>query len=305
MIGFNKVLVSLMLLLLLVLIGCGVSVYLVHRGLPEVSSLESCFVGTMNNVKVCHKGKSYVKLPEVSQVFLDALIVSEDASFWHHDGFDWFEFKESLKINFLSGEYKRGASTISQQLVKNSFLSPEKSLFRKLEEFLLTRELESAFSKEFILEKYLNIVEFGPDLFGLQEATRYYFSKPPAQLNILESAYLVHLLPSPKRYSATFEKGELTDFSKRMILLICKRLHFYKKVSDEDYEFAQSHIDRFPWYSLPKGPVYWETMGDLLGDDAEDQLEESIEPSELDSSMDQLDEIDAISPDSLEKRITF
>lgn len=300
--GTKIIVTSLAILILLVLIA-GTGVLVLKSGLPSVTVLETCFEGSMNNVKVCPQEKNYVKLPDVSQKFIDALIVSEDASFWQHNGFDWFELKESLKTNVLSGGYKRGASTISQQLIKNSFLTPEKSISRKLKEFFLTREMESKFSKEFILEKYLNIVEFGPDLYGLDEASRYYFFKAPNQLNVLESGYLVHLLPNPKTYSTTFEKGELTDFSKRMVLLIAKRLHYYKKITDEEYEFAQTHIDRFPWYSLPKGPVYWESIDDLL--DEETDSVEGGDSTDLEKSLEDLDQLDEV-PENLPRNlITF
>ena len=108
-----------------------------------------------------HKMQIWISLKSIPQDAIDAVIVSEDGTFWSHEGFDWFEFKESIERNFEEGRAARGASTITQQLVKNLYLSSSKNPLRKLKEWILTWYMEQQLSKSRILEIYLNIIEWG------------------------------------------------------------------------------------------------------------------------------------------------
>ena len=143
--------------------------------------------------------------------------------------------------------FARGGSTISQQVVKNIFLSDEKSIYRKIQEAFLTIQVEKILSKAQILEKYINLIELGPNIFGLKQASEFYFHKKPNDLTILESAYLAHLLPNPKRYSKSFQNKKLTKFNRSQILNICKNLWHARQISASDYLSAEKQVDNFPW----------------------------------------------------------
>lgn len=141
----------------------------------------------------------WVPLDQISPNLKRAVIVGEDIEFFSHEGFAVSEIKEAIR-DALSGTRLRGASTITQQLAKNLWLSPSKNPLRKLREALLTRQLENHLSKRRILELYLNVVEFGPGIYGAEAAARHYFGKPAAQLSEWESAQLAASLPRPSRW---------------------------------------------------------------------------------------------------------
>jgi len=127
-----------------------------------------------------------------------ALLVSEDINFFHHHGFELHEIREAISSAFR-GKRLRGASTLSQQLAKNLWLSPDRSFRRKVEEAILTLKLERTLSKKRILQLYLNCVEFGPGIFGVEAASEYYFHKPASEIRSEEAARLIAALPSPSR----------------------------------------------------------------------------------------------------------
>jgi monofunctional biosynthetic peptidoglycan transglycosylase len=129
-----------------------------------------------------------------------AVIVSEDSKFWKHDGFDFDAIQNAFEENFKSGSFKYGASTISQQVVKNLYLSPTKNPLRKIKEAILTYRMEQVVSKKRILEIYLNTAEFGDGIFGVGYAAKYYFHKPASALTVTEAAKLAAILPNPLKY---------------------------------------------------------------------------------------------------------
>lgn len=148
------------------------------------------------------KIQRWVPLKQIPKVTIDAVIVAEDGTFWSHSGFDWFEFKESLMRNLKEFRFARGASTITQQLVKNLYLSSSKDLFRKLKEWILTWKMENTLSKARILELYLNVIEWGNGIYGIEAAANYYFGKSASELTREESARLAAIIPSPRRHRA-------------------------------------------------------------------------------------------------------
>ena len=111
------------------------------------------------------------------------MIVTEDSAFWQHDGMDYEQLRESVETNWERGEFARGASTITQQLAKNLYLSPSKNPIRKVKELLITRRLEVELSKQRILEIYLNSIEWGDGVWGAEAAARRYFRKSAAELS--------------------------------------------------------------------------------------------------------------------------
>ncbi len=127
-----------------------------------------------------------------------AVIVAEDATFYEHRGVDIPALREAFRYNLEQKRLARGASTITQQLAKNVFLSREKSLWRKLRELLIARRLEQELSKERILELYLNVVELGPKVHGVGHGARHFFGKTPGELTPAECALLAAILPGPR-----------------------------------------------------------------------------------------------------------
>jgi monofunctional biosynthetic peptidoglycan transglycosylase len=127
-----------------------------------------------------------------------AVLLTEDAAFWSHDGLDYQQIKESMEVNLERREFARGASTITQQLAKNLYLSPSKNPLRKVRELLIARRLESELSKQRILELYLNVIEWGDGIYGAEAAARTYFGRSAAGLSESESALLAAAIANPR-----------------------------------------------------------------------------------------------------------
>ena len=145
--------------------------------------------------------KQWQPLEKISPFLVRAVIASEDQKFLHHSGFDLDAIAKAYKDNSL-GKRQKGASTISQQTAKNLFLWPTSSYLRKAVEVYFTLLLELVWNKERIIEVYLNVAEFGPGIYGAEQASRIYFHKRAAQLKAQEAAMLAAILPSPRRWNA-------------------------------------------------------------------------------------------------------
>lgn len=155
----------------------------------------------------------YVRLEDMSPWVVRAVLTAEDGDFFFHDGVNFYTLPRALARNLRAGEIRYGASTISMQVVKMLFLEDDRVVSRKLQEVLLVylMEHEVPVSKPRILEIYLNIAEFGPGVFGISDAARYYFGKSPADLDTGEAVWLASILPSPKRYHRYYERGGISD----------------------------------------------------------------------------------------------
>jgi monofunctional glycosyltransferase len=163
------------------------------------------------------KKQYWISLQSIPQEAVDAVIVSEDGTFWSHGGFDWFEFRESIERNFEEGRAARGASTITQQLVKNLYLSSSKNPLRKFKEWILTWYMEQQLSKSRILEIYLNVIEWGNGVYGIEAASRYYFNKPASNLTREECARLAAIIPSPRKHRADVDSKYVLRRSKLIL----------------------------------------------------------------------------------------
>ena len=143
---------------------------------------------------------TWTPLAGISPNLQKAVLMSEDAAFYQHHGFDWEGLLEAVTRNWETGKMHRGGSTITQQLAKNLYLSSEKNLLRKAQEALISWEIERRLSKKRILELYLNVAEWGHGIFGAEAAARQHFGKSAEDLSLDEAALLAALLPSPRRY---------------------------------------------------------------------------------------------------------
>ncbi|KAF2518859.1 glycosyl transferase [Flavobacterium salilacus subsp. salilacus] len=161
---------------------------------------------------------NFTPLDQISPYLQKAVLTSEDPSFFHHRGFITEAFRQSIIKNIQTKKFARGASTISMQLVKNVFLTREKTLSRKLEEILLVYILENnrIAGKERMLEVYFNVIEWGPDVYGIGEASQYYFQKMPAELTLDECLFLASIVPRPKSFMWQFnDEGKLKPYAER------------------------------------------------------------------------------------------
>ena len=154
----------------------------------------------------------FVHAPDLNPWLEPLLCAAEDGTFRRHRGFSEYHIRNSIRTDMNQGRFARGGSTITMQLVKNLFLSREKTLARKLQEVFLTWRMESHLDKDRILELYANVVELGPDVFGFSEAADYYFGTSMAGLSVRETAFLVSILPGPKLYHRFGVQGFVPDY---------------------------------------------------------------------------------------------
>jgi hypothetical protein len=167
-------------------------------------------------ILVGNANPNYTPLDQISPYLRKSVLTTEDPSFFQHRGFINEAFKQSILKNIKTKKFSRGASTISMQLIKNVFLTREKTLSRKLEEILLVYILENnrVVSKERMLEVYFNIIEWGPNVYGIGEASHFYFQKSPSALNVDECLYLATIIPKPRKFMYQFnDQGNLRDFA--------------------------------------------------------------------------------------------
>ncbi|HXF41903.1 MAG TPA: monofunctional biosynthetic peptidoglycan transglycosylase [Blastocatellia bacterium] len=141
--------------------------------------------------------QTWVPYDRISRNLTKAVLAGEDSRFFDHGGFDWEEMQKALEKDWNEGRFSRGASTISQQLAKNLFLSTSKNPFRKLHEAVITKEMEWILGKRRILEIYLNVIEWGDGVYGAEAAARTYFNTSAASLNADQAAFLSAIIPSP------------------------------------------------------------------------------------------------------------
>lgn len=183
--------------------------------------------------------ESYVFTPydQISPYIKNAVMTSEDGSFMYHRGFNEDAFRQSIVTNYKEKRFARGGSTITMQLVKNCFLSRNKTVSRKAEEALIVWLIENCglVSKERLLEVYLNVIEWGPDVYGIGEASGYYFGKQPKDLTLAESIFLASIVPHPKYFKYSFDSsGNLKPFLASYYKLIASKMLSREWIVPED-----------------------------------------------------------------------
>lgn len=160
----------------------------------------------MRPIYVGVSNPNFTPYNQISDYIKNALLTTEDPLFFSHRGFYEEAFRQSIATNFVAKRFKRGGSTISMQLVKNIFLNRNKTVARKLEETIIVWLIENnrLSSKQRMYEVYLNIIEWAPNVYGIGEASRFYFGKNPSQLNLGESIFLASIVPKPKKFKYSF-----------------------------------------------------------------------------------------------------
>jgi membrane peptidoglycan carboxypeptidase len=179
---------------------------------------------------------SFIKLEALPQHTIDAFISIEDKDFYKHKGLNYKRILKAVMLDLKNMNLAQGASTISQQLIKNTHLSSQKTLSRKVNELFLTKELENKLSKQQILENYLNIIYFGDNCYGIENACWHYFNKSAKELTLEESATLAGLISSPARYSP-ITKQEACKNRRNIVLAEMKRDSY---INDETYKVAKN-----------------------------------------------------------------
>ncbi|MEG1850841.1 MAG: transglycosylase domain-containing protein [Bacilli bacterium] len=180
-----------------------------------------------NNVE----GRKWVKLKDTSSKIIDSTIIVEDKNFYNHKGFDYFRIVKALCTNLFTGELKQGASTISQQYIKNLFLDFDKTWSRKIEEAKLTFELETHYSKKDILEGYLNTINYGNGAYGIENASYYYFNKPSKSLSWAEASFISGIPKNPTYYNPIINYDNAKKRQKEVLYSLMKN----KKISNKEF----------------------------------------------------------------------
>lgn len=188
-------------------------------------------------IEVSPSNPMFTPLNRISPYLVNSVLQSEDPSFMQHRGFLQESFRESIIKNYKEKRFARGGSTISMQLVKNVFLSRNKTVSRKAEEALIVYLIENLglVSKERMLEIYLNVIEWGPNVYGIGEASRFYFNKNPMQLTLQESIYLAGIIPAPKHFKYQFDKqGQLKKYLSSYFKILSGRMVYKGRISPSD-----------------------------------------------------------------------
>lgn len=175
--------------------------------------------------------QQWVAFEKIPKLLKNTIRVTEDAGFYQHNGVDLTEIKAAIKKNWEKRKYVRGASTITQQLAKNLYLSTEKSIIRKIKEYFITRRLETHLKKDRIFYLYLNVIEFGPGIFGIQTASQYYFQKDVSRLSLEEMVRLTAVIPKPLKENPT-QNSRWLKWKAGWILDTLKR---YRYINEEKY----------------------------------------------------------------------
>lgn len=209
--------------------------------------------------------RQWIPLSKLPKHVTDAIIVAEDGTFFEHGGIDWFEVQESFEKNLEEGRPARGASTITQQLAKNLFLSTSKDPVRKLKEVAITVMMERILSKQRILELYVNIVEWGRGIFGIEAAARTYFGKSASALTIDEATRLAAVIPSPLRHAPNNDSRYVLR-RKAIVLDRMSSRRWLQASPGSDADSIQSH-QHTPADSVPQPPVPDTTATDQGSED--------------------------------------
>ncbi len=178
--------------------------------------------------------QKWIPLHRISPYLVKAVLIAEDDKFYQHEGFDFEAIQKAIEKDIKQKKFKFGGSTISQQLAKNLYLSPSKNPLRKVMEAFLTWRIETTLSKKRILELYLNLVEWGEGIFGIEAASFHYFGKPAADLTPDEAARLASVLPNPRRYNPAGTSRYVEGRSRTIYHIMVKR-----GIVTEEYELNE------------------------------------------------------------------
>ena len=237
---FFKKLKKVLLFVTIFIIICFIGIKIYVKLSPEVviNTANSVFLYDSNG-EVFFQGndeKEWVSLENISPYVIDATIYTEDKNFYKHHGFDFLRIIKALYINLVNGETVQGASTITQQYAKNLFLSFEKTWKRKWDEMWYTIKIEDSYSKDEILEGYLNTINYGHGMYGIENASKYYFGKSAKDLDLAEATILTGIPKSPSNYSPLIDFQAAKERQKNILNLLVENNIITKKESNDAYK---------------------------------------------------------------------
>lgn len=207
---------------------------------------------------VGHKKDNWTGISDIPLSCKTALIAAEDTRFYEHFGVDFKAIKETIILNSKLKQTKFGASTITQQLVKNALLSRERTLTRKIKEALLALTSNLLLSKTGQLEWYFNIIEFGPDVYGIKQASSYYFGKTASELSPSQCIALISILPSPIKWGRNLKEQNITDFLHERYEVILRRMRRMELTPVDAILYAYSNSPfNMPWISHKFNDILW------------------------------------------------
>lgn len=230
----------------IITLGFTILSYKLDYSIPTIETIE--LYDSENNKILSYsngKKKSYVKLESISHYIIDAFISIEDKRYFDHTGLDFIRICKAAIVDIISKEAKEGASTITQQYARNLFLTMDKTWKRKLSEMMIALNLESKYSKEEILEGYLNSIYFDHGIYGIEDASIYYFGKSSNELNLAESVCLAAIPKGPAIYSPL----KNPDNNKERRTLILNELLKDNKITQEEYSNASNYDFKFTGYN--------------------------------------------------------
>lgn len=186
------------------------------------------------------KGSHWTPKESISKNFFHAVIVAEDVNFYSHSGIDLAQIIEAAQLNLKESRYVRGASTITQQVIKIATLSSEKTLLRKLREAIGAIRLERMIGKNEILAWYANLAYFGSGIYGIKDAAQYYFGTTPDRLTISESVHLALILPAPSVWSESLKNKILTEFGRKRFTQLVTEMRNNRYITPVQYQASLS-----------------------------------------------------------------
>ncbi|MDF2878577.1 MAG: Peptidoglycan glycosyltransferase [Clostridia bacterium] len=212
-IGMTKALGMIGLLIIFGITGIG---YYRYQQLMEANPIETKIMGI-------RKSANYTPFQQINDTFLKAIVAVEDRRFYQHGGMDGIAIVRAMLNNILKGKIVQGGSTITQQLAKNLYLTQEKTMMRKIQEMFIANTLENYYSKDEILELYVNVIYYGDGNSGIQMASQNYFNKTPKALTYHEATLLAGVPQSPTRYSLSKHYSRATERQKIVIAMLQKQ----------------------------------------------------------------------------------
>ncbi|MDB4973588.1 MAG: Monofunctional biosynthetic peptidoglycan transglycosylase [Myxococcaceae bacterium] len=197
---------------------------------------------------------AWTPMDQISPFMVQAVVAHEDGRFFTHHGFAETEIGAALARNLKARAFKFGASTITMQLVKNVFLHRDKLLSRKFQEALIVWWLEQQVDKKWLLELYLNVIEYGTSIYGIRNAALHYFGILPIALTPAQSAFLATILPSPKAYDEQYEKGTISESTKRKVVSFLQHMRARNRIDEEALAFGLEELENFHFYNPNQPP---------------------------------------------------
>ena len=245
-----------------------ISLYIIAYFTPKIE------IKTANNFSFYDKddnlfftgndNKEWVKLENISQNLINATLAIEDKSFYKHKGFDYLRILKAMYLNIKNGNIVQGASTITQQYARNLYLTMEKTWKRKIDEAWLTLKLETHYSKDQILEGYLNTINYGQGVYGIENASKYYFNKSSKDLSIAEAAMLAGIPNSPSNYSPLIDEYSAKKRQKKVLEMMVKNNYITEEESIKEYNTNLTYYGKKDKYNLSTLMYYQDAVMEEL-----------------------------------------